>query len=105
MQWSDQLLMEQQDFIQKWTSRFGSLWDFCEETYPYEPNIPVLAIVMYQDTEKNSVLHPKELRRPDTIAFDSITDNYFERYFFCHNSSTFEYRTFQGNYYNINYII
>ena len=99
--------MEQQDFIQKWTSRFGSLWDFCEETFPYEPNIPVIAIVMYQDTEKNSVLpvHPEELRRPDTIAFDSITGNYFERHFICHNSSTFEYRTFQGNYYNINFSI
>ena len=99
MQWSDQLLMEQPDFIQKWISRFGSLWDLMR--YPYEPHIPVIAIVMYQNTEKNEILNPEELRRPDTIDFHSITDNHSKRHFICHNSSTFEYRTFQGNHYNI----
>ena len=98
MQWSDQLLMEQPDFIQKWISRFGSLWD--PMRYPYEPHIPVIAIVMYQNTEKNSILNPEELRRPDTIDFHSITDNHSQRHFICHNSSTFEYRTFQGNHFN-----
>ena len=87
--------MEQQDSIQKWISRFGSFWDVWEGHYPYQPFIPVIATVKYQNTKKNSILHPNELRQPDAIGFESITDDPY-RYFICHNSSTFEYRTYQG---------
>ena len=96
LRWSDQLLMEQQDFIQKWISRFGAFWDVWEGNYPYQPFIPVIATVMYQNTAKQSILHLDELRPPDTISFESITDD-TKRHFICHNTSTFEYLTFQGN--------
>ena len=87
--------MEQQDFKQKWISRFGSFWDVWEGNYPYQPDIPVIATVKYQNTADYSILHPEELRPPDTIVFESITDDH-QGYFICHNSSTFEYRTYQG---------
>ena len=101
LQWSDQLLMEQPDFIQQWTSKFGFFWDRWEGNFPYEPFITVIATVTYTNTGKYSILPPDELRQPDTIAFDSITDNSVQRHFICHNSSTFEYRTFQGNHYKV----
>ena len=94
--------MEQQDFIQKWISRFGSLWDNWEGNYPYEPHIPVIATVKYQNSEEYRILHPDKIRQPDTLAFDSITDNPHKRYFICHNSSTFEYRMYQGSHYSVN---
>ena len=97
LQWSDQLLMEQPDFIQKWTSKFGFFWDIWEGNFPYQPFIPVIATVGYKNTGKYSILPPDELRRPDTIIFDSITDNCFQRHFVCHNNSIFQYRTFQGS--------
>ena len=96
--WSDQLLIEQQDFIQKWISRFESFRDVWEGNYPYQPHIPVIATVKYQNTAENKILYPDKLRQPDTIGFESITDDHHS-YFICHNSSIFEYRTFQGNCY------
>ena len=124
LQWSDQLLMEQPDFIQKWISKYGFFWDIWERNFPQEPFSlgwiprdflricisriwlflgiqptfsPVIAAVTYLNTGKYSILPPDELRQPDTIVFDSITDDSFRRHFICHNSSTFQYRTFQGS--------
>ena len=101
LQWSDQLLMEQPDFIQQWTSKFGFFWDRWEGNFPYEPFIPVIAAVTYQNTGNYSILPPDELRQPDNIFFGSITDNSFRRHFICHNSTTFKYRTFQGSHYRV----
>ena len=101
LQWSDQLLMKQPDFIQKWTSKFGFFWDRWEGNFPFEPFIPVIATVAYINTGKYSILQPDELRQPDIIVFESISDYSFQRHFICHNSSTFEYRTFQGSHHKV----
>ena len=93
--------MKKQDFIQKWISRFGSFWDNWEGSFPYQPHIPVIATVNYQNTWKHRNLHPEELCQPDTIAFESLSDTYIQRHFICHSSSKLEYGTFQGSHFKL----